>query len=266
MESHVVKTDAVYKRLWFLWGYWRLFLRFSWILAIFLQFVRFCCMKVPNAWTKFFVVICSTFQYFLFGIEYFLALLNPLFPRVPVLTVVKYGVNAGFWPVPGEGQNSVRLSVPELSGILEKCGSNSGLTLPNHVRYQLRYTRIFSFSAWYHAEKEKASFSCLWAALWSNSVLREFFNRGISAASYCPKDFRTLAFGGMDRSSILPNRYWKIFRIIFACFASFLLHFICFPSLFESAVSIYSTSLCGWNCGQKCLPPFTVGTFRRSRG
>ena len=46
-------------------------------------------------------------------------------------TVVKYGVSAGFWPVPGEGQNSVSLSVPEFSGILEKCGSNSGRTLPN---------------------------------------------------------------------------------------------------------------------------------------
>ena len=98
MESHVVKTDAVYKRLWFLWGYWRLFLRFSWILAIFLQFVRFCCMKVPNAWTKFFVVICNTFQHFLLGIKYFLTLLNPLFPRVPVLTVVKYRVKNASWP------------------------------------------------------------------------------------------------------------------------------------------------------------------------
>ena len=98
MESHVVKTDAVYKRLWFLWGYWRLFLRFSWILAIFLQFVRFCCMKVPNAWIKFFVAICSAFQHFPLGIKYFLTLLNPLFPRVPVLTVVKYGVKNASWP------------------------------------------------------------------------------------------------------------------------------------------------------------------------
>ena len=31
------------------------------------------------------------------------------------------------------------------------------------------------------------------------------FRRGISAAGYCPKDFRGSAFGGMDESSILPN-------------------------------------------------------------
>ena len=34
------------------------------------------------------------------------------------------------------------LSVPELSRILEKCGSNSGLTLPKQARYQLRNTPI----------------------------------------------------------------------------------------------------------------------------
>ena len=61
------------------------------------------------------------------------------------------------------------------------------------------------FSAWYHAEKEKASFSCLWAVLWSSPIFRKFFNRGISTAIYCPKDFRGSAFGGMDSSSILPN-------------------------------------------------------------
>ena len=38
------------------------------------------------------MVIYSAFRHFLLGIEYFLALLNPLFPGVPVLTVVKYGV------------------------------------------------------------------------------------------------------------------------------------------------------------------------------
>ena len=55
-------------------------------------------MKFPNAWTKFFVLICSAFRRFLLGIEYFLTLLNPLFPRVPVLTVVKYGVKNASWP------------------------------------------------------------------------------------------------------------------------------------------------------------------------
>ncbi len=65
--------------------------------------------------------------------------------------------------------------------------------------------------------KEKASFPCLWAALWSRPVLPEFFSRGISAAGYCPKDFRGSAFGGMDESSIHPNhvryqlRYTRIF-------------------------------------------------------
>ena len=32
------------------------------------------------------------------------------------------------------------------------------------------------------------------------------FRRGISAASYCPKDFRSSAFGGLDESSMLPKQ------------------------------------------------------------
>ena len=44
------------------------------------------------------MVICSAFWHFLLGIEYFLTLLNPLFPRVPFLTVVKYGVKNASWP------------------------------------------------------------------------------------------------------------------------------------------------------------------------
>ena len=52
------------------------------------------------------------------------------------------------------------------------------------------------------------------------------FRRGISAASYCPKDFRSSAFGGMDESSILPKqaryqlRYTRI--IWFSCMESVL--------------------------------------------
>ena len=53
---------------------------------------------LPNAWTKFFVVICSAFRCFSLGIRYFLAPLNPLFPRVPAPTVVKYGVKNASWP------------------------------------------------------------------------------------------------------------------------------------------------------------------------
>ena len=46
-------------------------------------------------------------------------------------------------------------------------------------------------------------------------------------------------------NALVPNRYRKIFCIIFACFASFPLHSICFPSLFGSTVFICFTPLCG---------------------
>ena len=53
--------------------------------------------------------------------------------------------------------------------------------------------------------------------------------------------------------------------MIFAHFVPFPLGFICFPSLFESAVSICSTPLCGWLCGQKYLPSFAGGTSASKR-
>ena len=48
--------------------------------------------KNPKRLNQIFLVICIAFQRFLLGIRYFLTLLNPLFPCVPALTVVKYGV------------------------------------------------------------------------------------------------------------------------------------------------------------------------------
>ena len=50
---------------------------------------------------------------------------------------------------------------------------------------------------------------------------------------------------------ILTKRLWSFFLTIFRALWPFSLHFICFPALFEGTVSIYSTPLCGWNCGQK---------------
>ena len=50
----------------------------------------------------------------------------------------------------------------------------SGALHPNHVRYQLRYTRIFSFELLYHGQSENQSFSCLWSILWSKPYFGPF--------------------------------------------------------------------------------------------
>ena len=56
---------------------------------------------VPNGWTKFFVVVCGGFRCFPLGSWYSLTALNPLFPGVPVLGVVKYVVRKHFSARPG---------------------------------------------------------------------------------------------------------------------------------------------------------------------
>ena len=49
-----------------------------------------------------------------------------------------------------------------------------GLLVPNQARYQLRYTRIFSFRHYTMAEGENQSFFCLWSFLWSKPLLCRF--------------------------------------------------------------------------------------------
>ena len=86
-----IKYIAIFRSLKELSVFWKVY-------GHLFEIIRFWLLKFPNAWTKFFVLICSAFRRFLLGIEYFLTLLNPLFPRVPVLTVVKYGVKNASWP------------------------------------------------------------------------------------------------------------------------------------------------------------------------
>ena len=49
-----------------------------------------------------------------------------------------------------------------------------GLLVPNQARYQLRYTRIFTFLPLYHGEGENQRFFCLWSFLWSKPPLCRF--------------------------------------------------------------------------------------------
>ena len=62
---------------------------------------------------------------------------------------------------------------------------------------------------------------------------------------------------------ILTNRNLKLFMIFSVSLCSFLFRFICFPALFKSVVSAYSTQVCGCLCGQKAFLPKTLG-YRES--
>ena len=63
------------------------------------------------------------------------------------LSVVIYVVKPTFVPLSAIGGNPVNAGAARLSGVSPCPVPDTATALPNHVRYQLRYTRIFSFSA-----------------------------------------------------------------------------------------------------------------------
>ena len=56
---------------------------------------------------------------------------------------------------------------------------------------------------------------------------------------------------------ILTKSGLVFFLIFFNCFQHFPLESICFLSLFGCAVSVHSTAVCGWLCGQTSVHAFT---------
>ena len=53
-----------------------------------------------------------------------------------------------------------------------------GLLVPNQARYQLRYTRLFTFLPLYHGGGENQRFFCLWSFMWSKPLLCRFQQPG----------------------------------------------------------------------------------------
>ena len=98
--------------------------------------------------------------------------------------------------------------------------------------------------------------------------------RFLIASKSCKKQRKTAHFrrnklfsgaAGRIRTAdlILTNRNLKLFMIFSVSLCSFLFRFICFPALFKSVVSAYSTQDCGCLCGQKAFLPKTLG-YRES--
>ena len=61
------------------------------------------------------------------------------------LSVVIYVVKAAFVPLSAIGGNPANAGATRLCGVLPCPVPDTATALPNHPRYQLRYTRIFSF-------------------------------------------------------------------------------------------------------------------------
>ena len=73
------------------------------------------------------------------------------------LSVVFYVVKAAFMPLSAIGGNPANTGVARISGILPCPVPDTATALPKQARYQLRYTRLFSFlSGWAYSPKPGA--------------------------------------------------------------------------------------------------------------
>ena len=61
------------------------------------------------------------------------------------LSVVKHVVKAAFVPLSAAGENPANAGVTRLCGVSPCPVPDTATALPNQARYQLRYTRIFTF-------------------------------------------------------------------------------------------------------------------------
>ena len=77
------------------------------------------------------------------------------------LSVVIYVVKAAFVPFSTTGGNPANAGVARLCGVSPHPIPDTTTALPNQARYQLRYTRIFSFCHYNTARGEKQSFFSL---------------------------------------------------------------------------------------------------------
>lgn len=77
------------------------------------------------------------------------------------LSVVIYVVKADFIPLSATGESPANAGVARLCGVSPHSIPDTTTALPNQARYQLRYTRIFSFCHYTTARGEKQSFFSL---------------------------------------------------------------------------------------------------------
>ena len=119
------------------------------------------------------------------------------------LSVVIYVVKAAFVPFSAIGESPVNAGVTRLCDVWLCPVPDTATALPNHVRYQLRYTRIFIFLPLYHGEGENQRFFCLWSFMWSKPLLCRF-----RQSEEIPQTQVSLGFAGFRLAmSRIPPRH-----------------------------------------------------------
>ena len=96
------------------------------------------------------------------------------------LSVVIPVVKAAFVPFSATGENPANEGVARLCGISPCPVPDTATALPNQARYQLRYTRIFSFCHYTTAGKKIKDFSVCGHLCGQSRFCAAFSNRGKS--------------------------------------------------------------------------------------
>ena len=96
------------------------------------------------------------------------------------LSVVIYVVKADFIPLSAIGENPANAGVAGLCGVSPHPIPDTTTALPNQARYQLRYTRIFSFCHYTTAGKKIKDFSVCGHLCGQSRFCAAFSNRGKS--------------------------------------------------------------------------------------
>ena len=99
------------------------------------------------------------------------------------LSVVIYVVKAAFVPPSATGGNPANAGAARLCGVLPYPVPDTATALPKQARYQLRYTRIFSFSCMIPCGEEKSKFFVSVGA----AVVKPDFARVFSTGEFPPQ-------------------------------------------------------------------------------
>ena len=142
------------------------------------------------------------------------------------LSVVIPVVKAAFMLFSAIGGNRANAGVTRLCGVSPHPIPDTATALPNQARYQLRYTRIFTFLPLYHGGGENQRFFCLWSFMWSKPLLCRFPQSGEIPQTQASQDFAafrlalsrirprhsqtrrdtSFAIPGYSASAIIPQR------------------------------------------------------------
>ena len=109
------------------------------------------------------------------------------------LSVVIPVVKTAFVPLSAIGINPVNAGVTRLSGVLPCSTPDTATALPNQARYQLRYTRIFSFCHYTTAGEKIKDFSVCGHLCGQSRFCAVFGNHGKSRKRRCRKALRRFA-------------------------------------------------------------------------